>query len=119
MPAMFSRRTLMASTFLPVAGQYRVWSHPVTQNLMTRTLGRTGRQVTTFGLAGGNKVMWDLPGEEGVQIVVKAVRGGVTYLETANNYQLSQTNYGKAFRVLNLIPGQPGYDANLRARLFL
>lgn len=116
---MFSRRTLMASTFLPLAGQYRVWSHPVTQNLMTRTLGRTGRQVTTFGLAGGNKVMWDLPGEEGVQIVVKAVRGGVTYLETANNYQLSQTNYGKAFRVLNLIPGQPGYDANLRARLFL
>lgn len=82
-------------------------------------LGRTGREVTTFGLAGGNKVMWDLPGEEGVAIVVKAIRSGVTYLETANNYQRSQLNYGKAFRTLNLIPGQPGYDANLRGRLFL
>jgi aryl-alcohol dehydrogenase-like predicted oxidoreductase len=109
----------MASTFLPVAGKFRVWSHPVNQPLATRPLGRTGREVTTFGLAGGNKVMWDLPGEEGVAIVVKAIRAGVTYLETANNYQLSQLNYGKAFRELNLIPGQPGYDSNLRARLFL
>jgi len=114
-----TRRALMASTFLPVAGRYRVWAHPVALTLATRTLGRTGREVTTFGLAGGNKVMWDLPGDEGVRIVVEAVRAGVTYLETANNYQLSQLNYGKAFRALNLIPGQPGYDANLRARLFL
>lgn len=109
----------MASTFLPIAGQFRVWSHPAAQTLQTRVLGRTGREVTTFGLAGGNKVMWDLPGDEGAAIVVKAVRRGVTYLETANNYQLSQLNYNKAFRTLNLIPGQPGYDANLRARLFL
>ena len=114
-----TRRMLMASTFLPVAGKFRVWAHPVAQTLATRPLGRTGREVTTFGLAGGNKVMWNLPGEEGPAIVVKAVRSGITYLETANNYQLSQLNYGKAFRILNLIPGQPGYDANLRARLFL
>jgi aryl-alcohol dehydrogenase-like predicted oxidoreductase len=91
----------------------------VSTSLASRVLGRTGREVTTFGLAGGNKVMWDLPGEEGAAIVVKAVRSGVTYLETANNYQLSQLNYGKAFRALNLIPGQPGYDAALRGRLFL
>jgi aryl-alcohol dehydrogenase-like predicted oxidoreductase len=110
----------MASTFLPIAGRYRVWSHPAEANkLLTRPLGRTGREVTTFGLAGGNKVMWDLPGDEGVAIVVKAVRAGITYLETANNYQLSQLNYHKAFRILNLIPGEPGYDAALRGRLFL
>jgi aryl-alcohol dehydrogenase-like predicted oxidoreductase len=109
----------MATTFLPVASKYRVWSHPGEKQLLTRPLGRTGREVTTFGLAGGNKVMWDLPGDEGVEIVVKAVRCGLTYLETANNYQLSQLNYNKAFRILNLIPGKPGYDAALRGRLFL
>ncbi len=110
----------MASTFLPLSGRWGVWSHPAAPTkLATRVLGRTGREVTTFGLAGGNKVMWNLPGDEAVAIIVKAVRAGITYLETANNYQLSQLNYGKAFRVLNLIPGQPGYDANLRARLFL
>ena len=113
-------RTAMASTFLPLSGRWRVWSHPAAASMLaTRMLGRTGREVTTFGLAGGNKVMWSLPGDEGVAIIVKAVRAGVTYLETANNYQLSQLNFGKAFRILNLIPGQPGYDANLRARLFL
>jgi aryl-alcohol dehydrogenase-like predicted oxidoreductase len=109
----------MATTFLPMGGRYRVWSHPAGQKLQTRVLGRTGREVTTFGLAGGNKVMWESPEDEAIQIVVKAVRAGVTYLETANNYQLSQANYGKAFRILNLIPGEPGYDSNLRGRLFL
>lgn len=109
----------MATTFLPLGGRHRLWSHPAGNKLQTRVLGRTGREVTTFGLAGGNKVMWDQPGGEAVKIVVKAVRAGMTYLETANNYQLSQANYGKAFRILNLIPGEPGYDSNLRARLFV
>ena len=109
----------MAVTFLPMSGRHALWAHPAEGRWRTRPLGRTGREVTTFGLAGGNKVMWDLPGEEGVEIVVKAIRAGITYLETANNYQLSQRNYHKAFRILNLIPGEPGYDASLRARLFL
>ena len=109
----------MATTFLPMTGRYRAWSHPAEKKLATRVLGRTGREVTTFGLAGGNKVMWDLPGDEAVKIVVKAVRAGVTYLETANNYQGSQLNYGKAFAILNLKPGKPGYDASLRGRLFI
>jgi aryl-alcohol dehydrogenase-like predicted oxidoreductase len=109
----------IATTFLPVAGKHRVWSHPSANQLHTRPLGRTGREVTTFGLAGGNKVMWNLPGDEGVEIIVKAIRSGLTYLETANNYQLSQLNYNRAFRILNLIPGEPGYNAALRGRLFL
>lgn len=127
MAAPFTRRQALrwagaagiATTFLPISGRYRVWSHPTAKKLQTRVLGRTGREVTTFGLAGGNKVMWDLPGDEGVEIIVKAIRTGITYLETANNYQISQLNYGKAFRILDLIPGQAGYDANLRGRLFL
>ncbi len=110
---------LSATVFLPFAGRHAVFARPAGKPLQTRVLGRTGREVTTFGLAGGNTIMWDLPGDQGPQTVVKAVRLGVTYLETANNYQLSQVNYGKAFRILNLIPGRPGYDASLRARLFL
>jgi len=110
---------LTATTFLPFIGRHAVFARPVGKPLVTRVLGRTGREVTQFGLAGGNTVMWDLPGDQGVETIVKAIRMGVTYLETANNYQLSQLNYGKAFRILNLIPGRPGYDAALRGRLFL
>jgi aryl-alcohol dehydrogenase-like predicted oxidoreductase len=110
---------LSATVFLPFAGRNAVFAQQAGKALQTRVLGRTGREVTTFGLAGGNTVMWDLPGDQGVETVVKAVRAGVTYLETANNYQLSQLNYGKAFRILHLVPGQPGYDASLRAKLFL
>ncbi len=71
--------------------------------------------MTTFGPAGGNQIQWDLPGDEAVQIVVKAVRAGMTYLETANNYFLSQEKMGMAFGILNL---KPGIDHSLRARLF-
>lgn len=69
MAATFTRRQALhwagaagiATTFLPMPGRYRVWSHPTAKKLQTRLLGRTGREVTTFGLAGGNKVMWDCP----------------------------------------------------------
>ncbi len=109
----------MATTFLPISGRFATWAHPAENKLATRVLGRTGREVTTFGLAGGNKVMWKSKSEEEVQIVVKAVRAGVTYLETANDYQLSQLHYGKAFEILKLKSDQPGYDHNLRGRLFI
>ena len=109
----------MATTFLPFSGKFAAWAHPSEKPLATRLLGRTGREVTTFGLAGGNKIQWDLPGDEAVQIVVKAVRAGMTYIETANNYFLSQEKMGKAFEILNLKPGLPGYDHSLRARLFI
>ena len=109
----------MATTFLPFSGKFAAWSHPAEKPLATRLLGRTGREVTTFGLAGGNKIQWDLPGDEAVQIVVKAIRAGMTYIETANNYFLSQEKMGKAFEILNLKPGLPGYDHSLRGRLFI
>lgn len=123
----FSRRqalrwagsTAMATTFLPFSGQNAAWSHPAEQKLATRLLGRTGREVTTFGLAGGNKVMWRTDHREEVRIIVKAINAGMTYLETANNYQKSQLHYGEAFRQLDLIPGKAGYDRNLRNRLFV
>ena len=41
----------MATTFLPFSGKFAAWSHPAEKPLATRLLGRTGREVTTFGLA--------------------------------------------------------------------
>lgn len=109
----------MATAFLPFGGKFAAWSQPAEKLLATRLLGRTGRKVTTFGLAAGNKVQWQLPGDEAVQIVVKAVRAGMAYIETANNYFLSQAKMGTAFEALHLKPGLPGYDHSLRGRLFV
>lgn len=50
----------MATTFLPLSGKFAAWSHPAEKPLATHVLGRTGREVTTFGLAGGNRVQWEL-----------------------------------------------------------
>jgi len=40
-------------------------------------------------------------------------------LDTSNGYGPSAFNYGRAFRSLNLIPGQAGYDAKLRQSIWL
>ena len=44
---------------------------------------------------------------------------GINYYDTSNLYGPSQNNYGKAFSILNLIPGKEGYDMNLRKSIFL
>jgi aryl-alcohol dehydrogenase-like predicted oxidoreductase len=85
----------------------------------TRTLGRTGRQVTTLGLGGQASIQWTADGVDPVAIIEKAVRLGVTYLDTSNVYGPSQKNFGAAFRRLNLVPDAAGYDAAARARLFI
>jgi aryl-alcohol dehydrogenase-like predicted oxidoreductase len=54
-----------------------------------------------------------------VSIIVKAVNQGVNYLDTSNVYGPSQTNYGKAFQALDLVPGQAGYDEAKRRSLHL
>ncbi|MDD9947434.1 MAG: aldo/keto reductase [Myxococcales bacterium] len=88
-------------------------------DLRTRRLGRTAREVTTLGLGGQASIQWPGEGVDPVAIVEKAVRAGVTYLDTSNVYGPSQANFGRAFRRLNLVPGEPGYDAATRARLFV
>jgi aryl-alcohol dehydrogenase-like predicted oxidoreductase len=44
---------------------------------------------------------------------------GINYFDTSNLYAGSQLNYGKAFRQLNLIPGEAGYDKKLRESIWL
>jgi aryl-alcohol dehydrogenase-like predicted oxidoreductase len=85
----------------------------------TRTLGKTLRPVTTFGLGGQASIQWTGPGINPVGLIVKAIELGTTYLDTSNVYGPSQENFCKAFRRLNLIPGEPGYDEALRRKIFL
>ena len=87
--------------------------------LVTRILGKTGRAVTTFGLGGQASIQWPRPGVDGEKIIVKAVEKGVTYFDTSNVYEGSQSTYGKAFRRLHLIPNGSSYDRRLRESIFL
>jgi aryl-alcohol dehydrogenase-like predicted oxidoreductase len=112
----WSSAASLATTFLPVS-RNRAFAQQAAGKLQTRVLGRTGREVTTFGL-GGVTVLVD-PGDPSVGLIVKTIKAGVTFLDTGNSYGASQRNYGAAFRALNLIPGQPGYDAARRSRLFV
>lgn len=87
--------------------------------VVTRTLGKTLRPVTTFGLGGQASIQWTGPGIDPVALITKAIGLGTTYLDTSNVYGPSQANFGKAFRRLNLIPGESGYDEALRQTIFL
>jgi aryl-alcohol dehydrogenase-like predicted oxidoreductase len=87
--------------------------------LSTRTLGRTARKVTTLGLGGQASIQWPAEGVDPVAIIDKALRLGVTYLDTSNAYGLSQQHFGTAFRRAKLVPGTADYDAAARARLFI
>ena len=71
------------------------------KELATRVLGKTGREVTTFGLGGQASIQWPRPGVDGEKIILKAIDRGVTYLDTSNIYGPSQLTYGKAFRRLH------------------
>ena len=86
---------------------------------MKRTFGKTGFEVTTLGLGGQASLQWTPEDVDPVPIILKAFKMGINYFDTSNLYAGSQMNYGKAFRQLSLIPGQPGYDAGLRESIFL
>ena len=90
-----------------------------TATLVSRTLGRTGREVTTFGLGGQASIQWTPEGVDPVAIIEKAHGMGVTYYDTSNVYGPSQANFGKAFRNLGLVPGEGNYDPAARAGIYL
>ncbi len=87
--------------------------------LMKRTLGRTGFAATTLGLGGQASIQWTPEDVDPVKIILKAFDLGINYFDTSNLYGPSQLNYGKAFQQLNLIPGEAGYNENLRKSFFL
>lgn len=86
---------------------------------MKRGFGRIPFEPTTLGLGGQASIQWTPEGVDPVQIILKAFRLGLNYFDTSNLYGPSQTHYGSAFRQLDLIPDEPGYNARLREAIFL
>ena len=86
---------------------------------MKRRFGRINFEVTTMALGGQSSLQWTPADIEPADIILKAFDLGINYYDTSNVYGPSQKNYGKAFRKLNLIPGQKGYNQKLRDSIFL
>lgn len=86
---------------------------------MKRPFGKLGFNVTTLGLGGQASLQWTPEDVDPVPIILKAFDLGVNYFDTSNLYADSQLNYNKAFQQLNLIPGKPGYDEELRKSIWL
>lgn len=103
------------ATLLPGCG-FRLDQLPAP---MKREFGNTGFKVTTLGLGGQASLQWTPEDVDPVPIILKAFKMGINYFDTSNVYDGSQMNYGKAFRQLNLIPGEPDYDSNLRESIWL
>jgi aryl-alcohol dehydrogenase-like predicted oxidoreductase len=82
-------------------------------------MGRLRFEATTLGLGGQASLQWTPPGVDPTRIILKAFAVGINYFDTSNVYGPSQSNYGKAFRELHLIPGEPGYNEKLRRSFFL
>jgi aryl-alcohol dehydrogenase-like predicted oxidoreductase len=119
---MINRRKIVSILgSLPAAGlaYQRPTPTQATAHLPTRLLGRTGRMVVPYALGGQASIQRVQDSVDPADIVVRAVEQGINYLDTANGYGPSQVHYGSAFRKLHLQPGATGYDAALRARLFV
>ena len=116
---MLSRRQILQLVGpAAVAGRARGAATP--SPLIThRTLGRTGRWVTPFGLGGQASLQFPSSTDASVDIIVRAIELGINYLDSANAYGPSQSLYGQAFWKLRITPGHPDYDASLRQRLYI
>lgn len=86
---------------------------------MKRKFGKFDFEVTTLGLGGQASLQWTPADVDPVPIILKAFRLGVNYFDTSNLYAGSQLNYNKAFRTLNLIPGEQNYNETLRKSIWL
>ena len=69
---------------------------PDRQNLPTRSLGRTGEQVTLFALGGEGVLRTHGRTAEAVEVIHKALDCGVNYCDTAPAYASSMDYYGAA-----------------------
>ena len=87
--------------------------------LMKRHMGRLDFESTTLGLGGQASLQWPIAGEDPAGVILKAFELGVNCFDTSNVYGPSQSNYGRAFRKLHLIPDQAGYQEPLRRSIFL
>jgi aryl-alcohol dehydrogenase-like predicted oxidoreductase len=118
-----SRRRFMQAAGAASAGlalgPYWGFGKTTVTNPLRRSLGRLHFEATTLGLGGQASLQWTPADVDPVKIILKAFGVGINYFDTSNAYGPSQTNYGKAFRELHLIPGGAGYDERRRREIFL
>ena len=86
---------------------------------MKRSFGRLNFDVTTMALGGQSSIQWTPDDVNPVDIILKAFDLDINYYDTSNVYGPSQLNFGKAFRKLDLVPGEDGYNSELRESIFL
>ncbi len=86
---------------------------------MKRKFGNLGFDVTTIALGGQSSLQWTPDDVDPVPIILKAFELGINYYDTSNLYAGSQLNFNKAFKKLNLIPGEENYDNKLRESIWL
>jgi len=94
-------------------------SNTIERASVVRTLGKTNWQVKTLSLGGQASLQWTRSGIDPVEIILEAINRGINYIDTSNVYGPSQTNFGKAFKKMMLVPGNPGYNEKLRRSLFI
>jgi aryl-alcohol dehydrogenase-like predicted oxidoreductase len=119
----FTRRNFIKTSAITVAGvsvaPYISCSRSSNPELIKRTFGKLNFEVTTFGLGGQASLQWTPSDVDPVKIILKAFDKGVNYFDTSNLYGPSQSNWGKAFQSLDLIPGRAGYNETLRKSIWL
>lgn len=86
---------------------------------LKRKFGNFDFEVTTLALGGQASLQWTPADVDPVPIILKAFKLGINYFDTSNLYADSQLNYNKAFKTLNLIPGEKNYDEKLRQSIWL
>ena len=120
---LITRRRYLQTTALASAGltlgSFRGLGHNKVAKPLKREMGRLGFAATTLGLGGQASLQWTPADVDPVRIILKAFALGLNYFDTSNMYGPSQSNYGKAFRELHLVPGEPGYNEKLRRSFFL
>jgi len=114
----FTKTTVLAAASTAIAPAF-ITSFSKVPSLMKRKFGKIGFDVTTMGLGGQASLQWTPEGVDPVKIILKAFDLGINYFDTSNLYGPSQANFGKAFKIKNLIPDQSGYDETLRHSIFL
>ena len=121
--SLFTRRNFIKTSAITAAGisvaPYISCSQQSRPELIKRAFGKLNFEVTTFGLGGQASIQWTPSDVDPVKIILKAFDLGVNYFDTSNLYGPSQTNWGKAFRTLDLVPGKGGYNETLRKSIWL
>jgi len=84
-----------------------------------RKFGNLNFDVTTIALGGQASIQWTPEDVDPVPIILKAFKLGINYYDTSNLYAKSQLHFHEAFKQLNLIPGEAGYDEKLRESIWL